>query len=54
VTGRGLDVFIRKSKGREVLGACGQLGSLSPPLVRPLRKQAKRGAPAPALASAPR
>ena len=54
VTRRGLDVFIRKSKGREVLGACGQLGSLSPPLVRPLRKQAKRGAPAPALASAPR
>jgi len=54
VTRRGFDVFIRKSKGREVLGACGQLGSLSPPLVRPLRKQAKRGAPAPALASAPR
>jgi 23S rRNA (adenine2503-C2)-methyltransferase len=54
VTRRGLDVFIRKSKGREVLGACGQLGSLSSPLVRPLRKQAKRGAPAPALASAPR
>ena len=54
VSRRGLDVFIRKSKGREVLGACGQLGSLSPPLVRPLRKQAKRGAPAPALASAPR
>jgi 23S rRNA (adenine2503-C2)-methyltransferase len=53
VTRRGLDVFIRKSKGREVLGACGQLGSLSPPLVRPLRKQPKRGAPAPALASAP-
>jgi 23S rRNA (adenine2503-C2)-methyltransferase len=54
VTGRGLDVFIRKSKGREVLGACGQLGSLSPPLVRPLHKQAKRGSPAPALASASR
>ncbi len=54
VTRRGLDVFIRKSKGREVLGACGQLGSLPPPLVRPLRKQPKRGAPAPALASAPR
>ena len=53
VTRRGLDVFIRKSKGREVLGACGQLGSLSPPLVRPLRKQPKGGAPAPALASAP-
>jgi len=54
VTRRGLDVFIRKSKGREVLGACGQLGSLSAPLVRPLRKQAKRGAPASALTSAPR
>jgi 23S rRNA (adenine2503-C2)-methyltransferase len=54
VTGRGLDVFIRKSKGREVLGACGQLGSLSAPLVRPLRKQPKGGSPAPAVASASR
>jgi 23S rRNA (adenine2503-C2)-methyltransferase len=54
VTGRGLDVFIRKSKGREVLGACGQLGSLFSPLVRPTRKQTKRGAPAPALVSTPR
>ena len=26
----GLDVFIRKSRGRDVRGACGQLGSLSP------------------------
>lgn len=26
----GLDVFIRKSRGREVLGACGQLGTLPP------------------------
>jgi 23S rRNA (adenine2503-C2)-methyltransferase len=26
----GLDVFIRKSRGRDVLGACGQLGNLSP------------------------
>jgi 23S rRNA (adenine2503-C2)-methyltransferase len=26
----GLDVFIRKSRGRDVLGACGQLGTLSP------------------------
>lgn len=25
----GLDVFIRKSRGRDVLGACGQLGNLS-------------------------
>jgi 23S rRNA (adenine2503-C2)-methyltransferase len=28
----GLDVFIRKSRGRDVLGACGQLGNLVPPL----------------------
>jgi 23S rRNA (adenine2503-C2)-methyltransferase len=27
---RGLDVFIRKSRGRDVLGACGQLGNLAP------------------------
>ena len=26
----GLNVFIRKSRGRDVLGACGQLGNLSP------------------------
>jgi 23S rRNA (adenine2503-C2)-methyltransferase len=26
---RGLDVFIRKSRGRDVLGACGQLGNLA-------------------------
>jgi 23S rRNA (adenine2503-C2)-methyltransferase len=26
---RGLDVFIRKSRGRDVLGACGQLGDLA-------------------------
>jgi 23S rRNA (adenine2503-C2)-methyltransferase len=25
-----LDVFVRKSRGRDVLGACGQLGNLSP------------------------
>jgi 23S rRNA (adenine2503-C2)-methyltransferase len=24
----GVDVFIRKSKGRDILGACGQLGNL--------------------------
>ena len=32
----GLDVFVRKSRGRDVLGACGQLGELSaghPPVV---------------------
>ena len=27
----GLDVFIRKSRGRDVLGACGQLGNTDPP-----------------------
>src|SRR5579885_2086292 len=27
----GFDVFIRKSKGRDVLGACGQLGLIAPP-----------------------
>ncbi|MGQ0810285.1 MAG: 23S rRNA (adenine(2503)-C(2))-methyltransferase RlmN, partial [Nitrospiraceae bacterium] len=26
VRSAGLDVFVRKSKGRDVLGACGQLG----------------------------
>ena len=26
----GLDVFVRKSRGHDVLGACGQLGNLSP------------------------
>lgn len=26
--GTGLDVFVRKSRGRDVLGACGQLGNL--------------------------
>jgi 23S rRNA (adenine2503-C2)-methyltransferase len=25
----GLDVYVRKSRGRDVLGACGQLGNLS-------------------------
>jgi 23S rRNA (adenine2503-C2)-methyltransferase len=29
LTRNGLDAFIRKSKGRDILGACGQLGSLS-------------------------
>jgi 23S rRNA (adenine2503-C2)-methyltransferase len=31
----GLDVFIRKSRGRDVLGACGQLGNL-PTAVEPV------------------
>jgi 23S rRNA (adenine2503-C2)-methyltransferase len=31
---KGLEVFIRKSKGRDVLGACGQLGDL-PGLIKP-------------------
>lgn len=30
LTQAGLDAFIRKSRGRDVLGACGQLGNLSP------------------------
>lgn len=29
VTGRGIDAYIRKSKGRDILGACGQLGTLA-------------------------
>jgi 23S rRNA (adenine2503-C2)-methyltransferase len=32
----GIDVFIRKSRGRDVLGACGQLGNLAPSSVRTL------------------
>jgi 23S rRNA (adenine2503-C2)-methyltransferase len=51
LTGRGLDVFIRKSKGREVLGACGQLGSFSSGLLQPQRDQARPSALTPALAS---
>jgi len=31
LTAGGLDVFIRKSRGQDVLGACGQLGQLKPP-----------------------
>jgi 23S rRNA (adenine2503-C2)-methyltransferase len=49
----GLDVFIRKSKGRDILGACGQLGifaqggehSQTVPLVTPSRPS--RGRPSP-------
>jgi 23S rRNA (adenine2503-C2)-methyltransferase len=51
LTGRGLDVFIRKSKGREVLGACGQLGSLSSGLLQPRRDRARTSPLKPALAS---
>ncbi len=32
----GIDVFIRKSRGRDVLGACGQLGNLPPSSERTL------------------
>jgi 23S rRNA (adenine2503-C2)-methyltransferase len=32
----GIDVFIRKSRGRDVLGACGQLGNLPPAYGRTL------------------
>jgi 23S rRNA (adenine2503-C2)-methyltransferase len=41
LTGHGLDVFIRKSKGQDVLGACGQLGSLEPLRLEPRRKRAE-------------
>ncbi len=34
----GLDAFVRKSKGRDVLGACGQLGT--PSLISPRRSGA--------------
>lgn len=40
VTGNGVDAFIRKSKGRDILGACGQLGKLAAPaLVIPTRRR---------------
>ena len=32
VTKSGIDAYIRKSKGRDILGACGQLGTLAEPL----------------------
>jgi 23S rRNA (adenine2503-C2)-methyltransferase len=51
LTARGIDVFIRKSKGREVLGACGQLGTPPSNLIRPRRNQINRNAAEPALAS---
>jgi len=37
LTRHGLDAFIRKSKGQDILGACGQLGTLpeASVLVRP-------------------
>lgn len=35
----GLDVFVRKSRGRDVLGACGQLGNLPPGLAEPALTQ---------------
>jgi 23S rRNA (adenine2503-C2)-methyltransferase len=40
VTGSGIDAYIRKSKGRDILGACGQLGTLSEsaPLI-PIRQR---------------
>ena len=38
---RGLDVFIRKSKGRDILGACGQLGGLAD--FRPLQSNRHAG-----------
>ncbi len=39
VTGSGIDAYIRKSKGRDILGACGQLGTLSEsPTLIPVRQ----------------
>jgi len=35
----GIDVFIRKSRGRDVLGACGQLGNVRPPRGEPALTQ---------------
>lgn len=35
----GVDVFIRKSRGRDVLGACGQLGNVWPPDRQPALTQ---------------
>jgi len=37
LTRHGLEAYIRKSKGRDILGACGQLGTLpdASVLVRP-------------------
>jgi 23S rRNA (adenine2503-C2)-methyltransferase len=50
LTRSGLDAFIRKSKGRDILGACGQLGTLSamPALIRPTNPGAEP-VPHPAL-----
>jgi 23S rRNA (adenine2503-C2)-methyltransferase len=36
---RGLDVFVRKSRGRDVLGACGQLGDRVTPSAQPALTQ---------------
>jgi 23S rRNA (adenine2503-C2)-methyltransferase len=40
LTRGGLDAFIRKSKGRDILGACGQLGTIPPAasLLHPVRQ----------------
>jgi len=40
VTRSGIDAYIRKSKGRDILGACGQLGTPSEPaLLEPTRQR---------------
>jgi 23S rRNA (adenine2503-C2)-methyltransferase len=46
LTTRGLDAFIRKSKGREILGACGQLRtpSESAPLLVPRSRRSRQQA----------
>ena len=47
LTRAGVDAFIRKSKGRDILGACGQLGTVSTPisLVNPVRSGPMRPRP---------
>jgi len=46
LTRAGLDTFIRKSKGADILGACGQLGTISPAfsLINPVRSGPVRSA----------
>jgi len=42
---RGLDVFLRKSRGDDVLGACGQLGRSASEVLRTVPTQSKRSLP---------
>jgi len=45
VRNRGLDVFLRKSRGDDVLGACGQLGRSASEMLHPLMRQSKKTLP---------